>query len=220
MPDSDSPIARMDDDFFEIAVDRYYADLYRFRLSLLRKPEDACDLVQQTYVVFAEKGRQIREPTEAKQWLFTTLYREFTRSYHKFKRNVSYDSGEHDLPEESTACSAVREVEQHEIMDILRKMDENHRTILTLFYLNQQNYKEIYSMYGITVSLICFTLDQDRIVHLFVVNSDSLKNPPGGSPHFEQKDGVATSTWSSGGRTLVLLGKNVNEETLRELTDA
>jgi len=79
---------------------------------------------------------------------------------------------------------------------------------------------QTYSMDGITVSLICFTLDQDRIVHLFVVNSDSLKNPPGGSPHFEQKDGVATATWSSGGSTFVLLGKNVNEETLRELIDA
>ncbi len=76
---------------------------------------------------------------------------------------------------------------------------------------------QTYSMDGSKVSLICFTLDQDRNVHLFVIDSDRLKNPPGSSPSFEQKEGVVTATWSSGGRTFVLLGSQVTEETLRRL---
>ena len=76
---------------------------------------------------------------------------------------------------------------------------------------------QTFSIEGSTVTLMCFTLDKDHVVHLFVINSDRLKDPPGSSPGFQQKDGLVTATWSSGGRTFVLLGSNIDEETLRRL---
>jgi hypothetical protein len=76
---------------------------------------------------------------------------------------------------------------------------------------------QTFSVDGNTVSLMCFTLDKDHIVHLFVVDSDRLRDPPGSSPDFQQKDGIVTATWSSGGRTFVLLGSNIDKETLRRL---
>lgn len=76
---------------------------------------------------------------------------------------------------------------------------------------------QTFSIDGKTVSLICFTLDKDHVVHLFVIDSDHLTDPPGSSPGFQQKDGLVTATWSAGGRTFVLLGSNIDEETLRRL---
>src|SRR5260370_37391009 len=62
---------------FEQLVDAHYAALYRFALSLAKNEMDAADLTQQTFYIWAEKGRDLRDPGKAKSWLFTTLYREF-----------------------------------------------------------------------------------------------------------------------------------------------
>src|ERR1051326_3957103 len=63
-------------DFHQL-VDRQYAPLYRFALSLTKSEADAADLTQQTFFLWASKGEQLRDSSKAKSWLFTTLYREF-----------------------------------------------------------------------------------------------------------------------------------------------
>src|ERR1700752_4208193 len=64
---------------FTQLVETHYASLYRFALSLARREADACDLVQQTFYIWATKGEALRDEGKAKSWLFTTLYREFLR---------------------------------------------------------------------------------------------------------------------------------------------
>ena len=60
---------------FEGLVAQYYEPLYQFAFSLARAEADACDLTQQTFLVWATKGHQLRDPDKVKTWLFTTLDR-------------------------------------------------------------------------------------------------------------------------------------------------
>src|SRR6187551_3514772 len=62
---------------FESLVDQFYRPLYGFAFSLAQSEAEACDLVQQTFYLWATKGHQLRDPTKARMWLFTTLHREF-----------------------------------------------------------------------------------------------------------------------------------------------
>ena len=45
---------------FTQLVDAHYTSLYRFALSLARREADACDLVQQTFYIWATKGEALR----------------------------------------------------------------------------------------------------------------------------------------------------------------
>ena len=65
---------------FESLVASYYEPLYQFAFSLTRDEADSCDLVQQAFCIWANKGHQLRDTAKVKTWLFTTLHREFLGS--------------------------------------------------------------------------------------------------------------------------------------------
>ena len=75
-----------------------------------------------------------------------------------------------------------------------------------------------YTIGGAKVSLLCFMLGQDQFVHLFVVDRDALKDAaPNASRVIRTEGGIPLATWTSGGKSYLLTGINVSEETLRRL---
>src|SRR6516164_9377610 len=75
---------------FEEIVARYYEPLYRFAFSLTRAEQDASDLTQQTFYVWATKGQQLRDQSKAKSWLFTTMHRAFLAMRQRKNRFSDY----------------------------------------------------------------------------------------------------------------------------------
>src|SRR6267154_5851816 len=85
---------------FDSLVTRYYQPLYQFAFSLTRDEADSCDLVQQAFCIWANKGHQLRDASKVKTWLFTTLHREFLEMQRKQTRFPHYELDEvaHELP--------------------------------------------------------------------------------------------------------------------------
>lgn len=84
---------------FANLVDQYYQALYRFGFSLAKDPDRASDLVQQTFVIWAQKGYQLKDRSKAKTWLFTTLYREHLSNPRRSQRHPEMEISEveHEL---------------------------------------------------------------------------------------------------------------------------
>ncbi len=76
---------------------------------------------------------------------------------------------------------------------------------------------QTYVVNGTKVSLLCFMLGKDQVVHLFVVDEKALEDAPGEEPSFVREHDKVAATWSVGGKTYLLMGMNVSEETLRSL---
>jgi len=147
---------------FEDSISRYYEDLYRFAFSLARNRDEASDLTQQTYAVYAEKGRQVRDASKVKSWLFTTLYREFLRLRERGRRLVSMDDENTSLPEQAASSDTERSAEHAELLDILASLDDGHREILTLFYLQQHAYKDIAEILEVPIGTVMSRLSRAK----------------------------------------------------------
>jgi RNA polymerase sigma factor (sigma-70 family) len=153
----------MSNEAFTQLVDAHYAPLYRFALSLARREAEACDLVQQTFYIWATKGEALREMSKAKSWLFTTLYREFLRGRRRDSRATSIE----DLPpgEQDIAAEDVDRVARLDAMTVvaaLQSVDEVFRAPLTLYYLEDLSYLEIAEALEVPIGTVMSRLSRGK----------------------------------------------------------
>ena len=139
---------------FEQLVDAHYASLYRFAFSLTRRESDACDLTQETFLIWARKGHQMRDQAKVKSWLFTTLHREFLQKKRRITRfpEVEINEAETELPE-ITPISLER-LDRHTTLSALAKLDHNFQAAVSLFYLEDYTYPEISQILGIPLGTV------------------------------------------------------------------
>ncbi len=153
----------MSQENFTSLVDAYYEALYRFALSLARREADACDLVQQTFYVWATKGHGLRDGTKVKSWLFTTLFREFLRGKRRGSRMVAME----ELPEVADETPAltpdsVTTMDAQTVMETLQEVDEVFRAPLTLFYLQDLSYLEIAEVLDVPMGTVMSRLSRGK----------------------------------------------------------
>jgi hypothetical protein len=75
---------------------------------------------------------------------------------------------------------------------------------------------QTFSVHGHTVSLICFTMANGKLAHLFVVQRNDLSDPPGDSPQFAKVGTWSTAAWSNGDQSF-LLATQSDPDALKQL---
>ena len=139
---------------FEILVQQHQAALYRFALSLTRNESDACDLVQETFYIWAAKGHQLGDVTKVKGWMFTTLYREFLASRRRIVRFPHHELDEVELELPPIPPALPSEVDAETLLECLARTDEVFRGPVALFYLEDYSYPEIAEILGVPLGTV------------------------------------------------------------------
>lgn len=138
-----------------------YKPLYHYALCLTRHESDAADLTQQTAIKFALKWQEIREGAAIKSWLYTTLYREFLLLRRREKDTVEFD--ESMLPDQPAEVAAQEQsVDGRTAVELLHTMDEPHRSVLSLFYVEDLSYREIADILGVPAGTVMSRLSRAK----------------------------------------------------------
>lgn len=148
---------------FTNLVDAHYGPLYRFALSLARNPQDASDLVQETFLIWATKGASLRDMNKVKTWLFTTLYREFLRARRGDARVASLEAAADEAAEtREDEIDRVRRLDASTVMTALQTVPESYRAPLTLFYLDDLTYQEIAAALNVPIGTVMSRLSRGK----------------------------------------------------------
>lgn len=139
---------------FEALVADYYKPLYQFAFTLTRDEADACDLTQQTFCIWANKGHQLRDQSKVKTWLFTTLHREFLGSRRRQVRfpQLEIEALTAELP--VVHPPSINQLDTSHLTTALSQLDEIYQAPVALFYLQDHSYLEIAEILDIPVGTV------------------------------------------------------------------
>ncbi len=172
----------MDPLITERLVDRHYEPLYRFAMGLAGSEFAAADLTQETFYLWASKGHQLRDPSKAKTWLFTTLYREFLRSRREGLRESSQDPTSFDTLLSPSEPDLVAALDASTAWAALLRVAESYRTVLVLFYLEAFTYLEIAETLELPIGTVMSRISRGK-EQLRRLLADPARTAPTEEPH-------------------------------------
>ncbi len=132
---------------FERLVEEYQEGLRRFLLNLtLGDAALTDDLAQETFLKAYMSLRSFKGIARFKTWLYRIAYNEFY-SYQRRIREVSVDDDGVPIVEE--CVTPISATDAHlDIEMCLKSLNENERTVVLLFYLEDQPIKKISEITG------------------------------------------------------------------------
>ena len=142
---------------YNTVVKAHSGNLYRFVLKCIRNPDDASDIVQDSYLkLWQNKDKVIFE--KAKSWLFTTSYRALLNKVKKDARMEPIDTKDY-----AESHAQDKSADLKEILDkTLDTLPHLQKSIILLRDLEGYNYQEIGEMLELTESQVKVYLFRGR----------------------------------------------------------
>jgi RNA polymerase sigma-70 factor (ECF subfamily) len=149
---------RGDDRSFGRLVDRHAPWLYRVAMSMVSSPEDAEDLLQETFLAASRGLSGFQERSSVKTWLRSILLNHVSKLYRsrKLRRHWSLDDSRPGIgldPAEQTrlqSTSPASAIESKaDVQAMLNTLSEEHRQVIVLREIEGLSYEEIATLLAV-----------------------------------------------------------------------
>jgi RNA polymerase sigma-70 factor (ECF subfamily) len=163
------PGAEPGEDAFAAEALSYVDSLYGTALRLTRRPQDAEDLVQETYLKAFRASRQFERGTNLKAWLFTILHNTFRNMRRHDVRNPvdvnsetveqAVDRAGEDQSPEQLLTRATLDVDLQAALD---EMPETFRQAVWLRDVEEFPYADIARMLDVPIGTVMSRISRGR----------------------------------------------------------
>jgi RNA polymerase sigma factor (sigma-70 family) len=133
------------------AYDRYAVALYAYCRSLLREPEDAADVVQDTFLIATSKLGALRDPGKLRPWLYAVARNECLRRLRSGEATAPLDEAA-DTPTGAPDVGDAAEQEELRqlIMAAIDGLNRGERDVIELSLLHELDGDDLADALGVT----------------------------------------------------------------------
>lgn len=165
--------------------------IYNAALRLIRNPDDANDLVQETILRAYRSFHQFTAGTNCRAWLFTILYNNFRDRYHQKSREHLCVTGE--IEEELEAHSLHSDIPLsnpeellsdrmlgRRIARALNELPSEFREALMLVDVQELNYQEVAEILGVPLGTVKSRVSRGRaLMRTALIKLDCVRGKTG-----------------------------------------
>jgi RNA polymerase sigma factor (sigma-70 family) len=144
---------------YNLCVNQYADNVFRFIVKNLRHEEDARDIVQSAFEKMW-RNREIVETAKSKSYLFTVAYNQMIDHIRKVKRIELKD----EFKEDGRANHQTSPRLKQTLMEALNKLNETQKSLVMLKDYEGYSYDEIGEIMGLNSSQVKVYLHRARLV--------------------------------------------------------
>lgn len=168
---------------FEQVVERHQASIYRFARLIVNRPEDAEDVLQQTFLSAWQGASGFRGDASVRTWLLTITRHAALRARHTRAREAEQVVSLDDLgvlagwgvPDPETLAVAAERRAQLDAA--LQSLTSDERVVMTLRDLEGLSGEETASVLGVSVSAMKSRLHRARMTFAARVKAEAHRAP-------------------------------------------
>lgn len=152
---------------FSVLVEKYQNMVYSLALKLMKKPEEAEELAQDTFIKAYQKIDSYEGKSKFSTWLYSITYNACISELRKRRIEfASLDDRQISDQDEMKMHDYYRETkkeDQEKYLNLaLAKLPEDDQVLVTLYYYENQSMDEISIITGLTVSNIKVKIHRAR----------------------------------------------------------
>ena len=140
---------------FEALYRRYRVRLERFLANLVRHPQLAEEVLDDTLLVVWERAAGFKGESKLSTWIFAIAYRKAMKALRRYDAPVEDHDAENraspdDGPEQAFGQTRLRDL----LREAMTELSPEHRGVIELTYFNDLSYREIAEIMGCPVDTV------------------------------------------------------------------
>ena len=161
---------------FEELYRYYHPRLTRFLTSLVHRPHNVEEILNDTMMAIWEKPESFRGESKLSTWIFAIAYRKAMKSFRRRDEPVEdREAASRIAPDEAPNRQAGRHQVEVLLLRAMAQLSPDHRAVVDLTYFHEMGYREIAEILGCPVNTVKTRMFHARR-HLRTILSGDLED--------------------------------------------